>query len=147
MKIPCAIVAVGLLGVVSCTRTPSPKTLSGEWRQDGKYFQSKKLMNRLAEIDILEEYEFFLTSDRFVATRIVGKEPDEQRVYWESSLTFTTDSAGKHQMTFNSHEGKPVTATVWFEGKHLIVQIGKRRMGFLKEPASNLRHKGYVPKS
>jgi hypothetical protein len=147
MSTPRLIMAVALCAFAACTRTPSPKTLVGEWRQDVDYFQSEGLTNQLGEIEDFEDYELYITDGHLAATRIVGKEPDKKRVYWKSTLAFTIDSAGNHQITFNSHEGQPATATVSFERKHLMVKIGNRRMGFLRDRATNLRIKGYVPKS
>lgn len=136
------------LGVsVSCTQTPSPKTLAGEWHQDIDYLQTKGPVNQFLEAVEFEDVELFISDGQLAATRIIGTEPDRKRIYWKSPLSFTTDSAGTHKITFNSHEGQPITATVSFEGKHLILKIGKSRMAFLKERATNLRIKGYVPKS
>lgn len=138
-------VILTLFVFASCTRTPSARTLAGEWEQDMDYFQSKGLVNQIGEISDFENYELYITNGNLAATRLVGKEPDEKRVYWTSPLSFRTDSLGNHQITFNSHEGHAVTAMVSFEGKHLVLMIGKRRMGFLQARATNLRIKGYVP--
>jgi hypothetical protein len=128
-----------LLNSASCTRVPSPKTLAGEWRQDSEYLQSKSLINRLSEIEEHESYEIFLAENWVAATRLVKKDSDgvaadtsstddeddenEKRVYWTSYLSFSTDSEGNQFLTFNSHEGKTITAAVRFEGKRLILEL------------------------
>jgi hypothetical protein len=131
----------------ACSRTPSPETLAGEWHQDSDYFQSIGIFNQLHEIDIFENYELYFTDERLAAACIVGKEPNRKLVVWNSPFSLSTDSSGIHYITFNSHEGKPISAAVSFKNERLIVKINKRIMGFLPGGATNLRIKGEVPKS
>lgn len=140
------LVAFLVFVLAACQRVPSSATLAGEWVQDINYVQSKNIMNQLLAIDAYEDYELYFSPDHVAATRVVGREPDIKRVFWDSPLSFATDSAGNHQIIFNLDNGSPVTATVAFQGKHLLVTIGKRRLGFLRERATNLRVKDYVPK-
>ncbi len=143
----CVLVVLAFLVLAGCAPVPSPKTLAGEWHQDSTYFQSKELINQFAEIDAFEDDELFFTNDRVAASRIVGTKPDSKRVYWDSPFSLAVDSSKKHRLSFTSHSGEPVTTTVYFEGKRLILEIGERRMGFLREKATNLRIKGYVPRN
>lgn len=141
------LIAVALLLLtVGCARTPSPKTLAGEWRQDMDYLQSDGLLDQLAEVIEFEEYELYFSDGRVAVSRLVGKDPARERVYWDSPVSFSRTASGEYEMLFSNFEQQPAVATVAFEGKHLIVKIGERRMGFLRDRAENLRNKGYVPK-
>lgn len=121
---------------------PDQTNLAGEWRQDSDYFQSSGLVNQLNEIEAHEDFELFFSEGTVALTRIVGQE----RLYWESLATLSQDDAGKASyLTFNNYDGSSVRATIYYQGDHLIIRIGKRQIGLLRRNVTNLRIKGYVP--